>query len=390
MNLPVYMDHHATTPVDPRVLEKMLPYFTEFFGNAASIDHEFGAQAQQAVELAREETANIINAAPEEIIFTSGATEADNLAILGIAYQMADKGRHIITCVTEHKAVLDSCKYLEHQGWKVTYLPVDHQGLVDPVEVRKAITRQTVLISIMAANNEIGVLAPITEIGQIAHEAGVFFHTDATQAVGYIPIDVEKMNIDLLSLSGHKVYGPKGIGALYVRRRRPRVKLVEQMHGGGHERGMRSGTLNVTGIVGLGKALAICQTDQDNEYKRLFEMRQRIWEFLKQYVDGVEMNGHPDQRLPHNLSIFIPGVESRSLLVLLKHDVALSTGSACTTASVEPSHVIMALGFVEERAHQSLRVGLGRFNTPEEVDYVGRKIEQAVVVSRKVGIKKER
>lgn len=384
MKLPIYMDHHATTPVDPRVLDKMLPYFTEVFGNAASIDHEYGAQAQQAVEKAREETANIIHASPEEIIFTSGATEADNLAILGTANQMADKGRHIITCVTEHKAVLDTCKYLENQGWSVTYLPVDQQGLVDPNDVRKAITPNTVLISIMAANNEIGVLAPIAEIGKIAHEMGVLFHTDATQAVGYVPIDVEKMNIDLLSLSGHKVYGPKGIGALYVRKRHPRVKLAEQMHGGGHERGMRSGTLNVTGIVGLGEALEICRSEQKTEFTHLSDMRQQLWNRLKQNVDGAELNGHPSQRLPHNLSIFIPGVESRSLLVLLKHDVALSTGSACTTASVEPSHVILALGYGEERAHQSIRIGLGRFNTEEEIEYVNNRIEEVVRTSRKV------
>jgi cysteine desulfurase len=378
------MEHPATTPVHPRLLEKMLPYFSEVFGNAASIDHEYGSQAQQAVEKAREETANIVHASPEEILFTSGATEADNLAILGTAYQLSEKGKHIITCVTEHKAVLDTCKFLEKQGWSITWLPVDQQGLVDPDAVRKAITANTVLISIMAANNEIGVLAPITEIGQIAHENGVLFHTDATQAVGYIPIDVEKMNIDLLSLSGHKVYGPKGIGALYVRKRHPRVKLAEQIHGGGHERGMRSGTLNVPGIVGLGKALEICRLEQKAEFTHLLDMRQQLWNKLKQNIESVEINGHPSKRLPQNLSVYIPGVESRSLLVLLKHDVALSTGSACTTASVEPSHVILALGYGEGRAHQSIRIGLGRENTEEEIEYVSNRIEEVVKFSQNV------
>lgn len=384
MKFPIYMDHHATTPVDPRVLEEMLPYFSEIYGNAASIDHEFGNVALQAVEKSRTQIASVINALPEEIIFTSGATEADNLAILGVTQQYASKGKHIITCVTEHKAVLDTCFYLEKQGWTITYLPVDQVGLVNPDDVRKAISRDSVLISIMTANNEIGTIAPISEIGAIAHETGVIFHTDATQAVGYTPLNVQEMNIDLVSLSGHKIYGPKGIGALYVRSRNPRVKLAEQMHGGGHERGMRSGTLNVPSIVGFGKAIDICQSDQKDEFIHLSEMCKKLWNRLKQNVEGIELNGHSSQRLPHNLSVFIPGIESRSLLVLLKHDVALSSGSACTTSSVEPSHVILALGFSAERAHQSIRIGLGRFNTEEEVDYVARKIVQVVKTTRNV------
>jgi cysteine desulfurase len=367
---PVYVDHHATTPVDPRVLEAMLPYFTQSFGNAASIDHEYGSEALKAVENARLQIAQLINARPDETVFTSGATEADNLAILGAAEQYANKGKHIITCVTEHHAVLDPCHYLESKGWLVTSLPVDQYGLVEPDTVRKAITPQTVLISIMAANNEIGTIAPIADIGKIARQHEVLFHTDATQAVGHIPIDVEAMNIDLLSMSAHKFYGPKGTGALYVRKRQPRVKLVSQMHGGGHERGMRSGTLNVPGIVGMGKAAEIARQEMRTEGQHLKELRDHLWEGIQTDIEGVELNGHPTQRLPHNLSIFIPGVESRSLVVKLKHDVALSTGSACTTAKVEPSHVILALGYGEERAHSSVRFGLGRCNIKTEVDFV--------------------
>lgn len=373
---PIYMDHHATTPVDPRVLEAMLPYFTQCFGNAASIDHEYGAQAGQAVENARRQIAQLINARPDEIVFTSGATEADNLAILGAAEQYADKGKHIITCVTEHHAVLDPCHYLESKGWHVTYLPVDRHGLVDPDAVRRAISPQTILISIMAANNEIGTLAPVAEIGKIARQHEVLFHTDATQAVGHIRIDVEEMNIDLLSMSAHKFYGPKGIGALYVRKRQPRVKLVSQMHGGGHERGMRSGTLNVPGIVGMGRAAEIAKQEMKTEGQRLRALRDHLWEGIQATIEGVELNGHPTQRLPHNLSIFIPGVESRSLVVKLKHDVALSTGSACTTAKVEPSHVILALGYGEERAHSSVRFGLGRYNIKTEVDFVVQSLSE--------------
>jgi cysteine desulfurase len=372
------MDHHATTPVDPRVLEAMLPYFSQIFGNAASIDHEYGAEAARAVETARQQIARLINARPDEIIFTSGATEADNLAILGVAEQYASRGKHVITCVTEHKAVLDTCHYLERRGWQVTYLPVDQYGLVDPDDVRQAITPQTVLISIMMANNEIGTLASVTEIGQIAREHGVFFHTDAAQSVGYVPVDVEAVNIDLLSMSAHKIYGPKGIGALYVRKLRPRVRVAEQMHGGGHERGMRSGTLNVPGIVGLGKALEVAGKEMKAEGERLRGLRNRMWTELQSRLDHVELNGHPTQRLPHNLSVAILGIESRSLLVQLKYDVALSIGSACTTAKVEPSHVILALDYGEERAHCSMRFGLGRENTEADVDFVAERLIMAV------------
>lgn len=375
---PVYMDHHATTPVDPRVLEAMLPYFSQVFGNAASVDHEYGLEAKRAVATGREQVAKLINARNSEVIFTSGATEADNLAILGVARQYADRGNHIITCVTEHKAVLDTCHYLEHQGCQVTWLPVDQYGLVDPDDVRRAITPQTVLISIMMANNEIGTLAPIKEIGQIAREHKVLFHTDATQAVGHMPVDVEAMNVDLLSMSAHKMYGPKGIGALYVRKSCPRVRLAPQMHGGGHERGMRSGTLNVPGIVGLGKSLEIAGQEIETEAERLRGLRDRFWAGLQTRLDDVQLNGHSARRLPHNLSIAIPGIESHSLLVQLKHDVALSTGSACTAAKVEPSHVILALGYDEEQAHCSVRVGLGRENNEADVNFVVEQITKAV------------
>jgi cysteine desulfurase len=375
---PVYMDHHATTPVDPRVLEAMLPYFNQCFGNAASIDHEYGAAAGRAVENARRQVAHIINAQPDEIIFTSGATEANNLSILGAAEQYAERGKHIITCVTEHKAVLDPCHPLERRGWQVTYLPVDSQGLIDPDDVRRAITSQTVLISVMAANNEIGTLAPLADIGRIAHEQEVLFHTDATQAIGRIPVDVETMNIDLLSMSAHKLYGPQGVGALYVRKRRPRVRLAPQMHGGGHERGMRSGTMNVPGIVGLGRAVELAEREMESEGQRLRKLRDLLWAKLQAEIEGVQLNGHPTQRLPHNLSVAIPGVESRSLLVQLKHDVALSTGSACTTAKVEPSHVILALGYGEERAHCSVRFGLGRENKKDDVDFVIERLTAVV------------
>lgn len=383
---PVYMDHHATTPVDKRVLEAMLPYFTEIIGNAASIDHEYGVEANRAVEKARQQIAALLNSQPDEIIFTSGATESDNLAILGIAEQHADQGNHLITCVTEHKAVLDPCHYLEQKGFRVTYLPVDQYGLIDPDNVRRAITPQTILISIMAANNEIGTLAPLTEIGRIAREHEVFFHTDATQAVAYIPLDVEAMNIDLLSLSAHKMYGPKGIGALYVRKRRPRVRVSAQMHGGGHERGMRSGTLNVPGIIGLGKAAEIAAKERKAEAKRVGELRDLLWQGLQKNIGDVQLNGHPTLRLPNNLSVAIPGVESRSLLVQLKHDVSLSTGSACTTAKVEPSHVILALGYSAERAHSSLRFSLGRENVETDISFVAKclaesaqKLQQLVI-----------
>jgi cysteine desulfurase len=381
---PVYMDHHATTPVDRRVLEAMLPYFTDIIGNAASIDHEYGAEANRAVEKARQQIAALLNAQPDEIIFTSGATESDNLAILGIAEQHADRGNHIITCVTEHKAVLDSCQYLEQKGCRVTYLPVDQYGLIDPDDVRRAITPQTILISVMAANNEIGTLAPLADIGRIAREHEILFHTDATQAAAYIPLDVEALNIDLLSLSAHKMYGPKGIGALYVRKRRPRVRVSAQMHGGGHERGMRSGTLNVPGIVGLGKAAELAAKERKAEAKRMGELRDLLWQGLQKNIEGIQLNGHPTLRLPNNLSVAIPGVESRSLLVQIKHDVSLSTGSACTTAKVEPSHVILSLGYGEKRAHSSARFGLGRENTKADVIFVTKQLSDSIRRLRKL------
>jgi cysteine desulfurase len=375
---PVYMDHHASTPVDKRVLEAMLPYFTEIIGNAASIDHEYGAEANRAVERARQQIAALLNAQPDEIIFTSGATESDNLAILGVAEQYSDRGNHIITCVTEHKAVLDSCQYLEQKGYRVTYLPVDQYGLIDPDDVRRAITPQTILISVMAANNEIGTLAPLADIGRIAREHEVLFHTDATQAAAYIPLDVEALKIDLLSLSAHKIYGPKGIGTLYVRKRRPRVRVSVQMHGGGHERGMRSGTLNVPGIVGLSKAAELAAKEMKVEAKRVSQLRDLLWQELQEKLEDVQLNGHPTLRLPNNLSVAISGVESRSLLVQLKHDVSLTMGSACTTAKVEPSHVILALGFGEERAHCSVRFGLGRENKEIDISFAAKRIINVV------------
>jgi cysteine desulfurase len=364
------MDHHATTPVDPRVLETMLPYFTDHFGNASSIDHEYGAEAARAVEEARGQVARLIKARSDEIVFTSGATESDNLAILGVAEQYVHKGKHVITCVTEHKAVLDSCQFLEKNGWRVTYLPVDRFGLVDLDDISAAITDETVLISIMAANNEIGTIAPVGQIGHLAHERGILFHTDATQAVGYLDLDVEAMQLDLLSLSAHKIYGPQGVGALYVRKRNPRVRIQPQVHGGGHQRGIRSGTLNLPGIVGLGAAADFARREREIEGARVTRLRDRLWERIHSELDSVELNGHPSERLPNNLSAAIAGVESRSLLVQLKHEVALSTGSACTTATVEPSHVILALGYGESRAHNSVRFGLGRDNTEADVDFV--------------------
>lgn len=382
MKLPIYLDHHATTPVDPKVLDAMLPYFSETFGNAASIDHEYGNHALIAVENARKAISEVINSSPGEIIFTSGATESDNLAILGVAEQYQDKGKHIITCVTEHKAVLDTCRYLEIKGWKITYLPVDQFGLIDPDDVKRAITKETVLISIMMANNEIGVIAPIKEIGAIAHEANVLFHTDATQAICYLPIDVEEMNIDLLSISGHKIYGPKGIGALYVRKRHPRVRLTEQMHGGGHERAMRSGTLNVTGIIGMGKAIEINSDRKNEEYLKVLDLRNLLLSNLSNNLHDIEVNGHPITRLPNNLNIYIPKIESKSLLVQLKHFLAISSGSACTTTSVDPSHVIIGIGYDKERAFSSLRFGLGVNTTYDEIIFTSDIISEKVKLLR--------
>mgnify|MGYP005840193207 CR=1 FL=1 len=374
----IYLDHNATTPVDARVLETMLPYFIKVFGNAASIDHDAGHEARRAVELAREQCARILNANdPKEIVFTSGATESDNIALFGVAERYADKGDHIITCVTEHKAVLDCCKRLEQMGKRITYLPVDQFGVVDLDALRAAITPKTILISIMFANNEIGTIAPIQEIGVIAREHGILFHTDAAQAVGHVPVDVEAMHIDLLSFSAHKIYGPKGVGGLYVRRRNPRVKVAPVIYGGGHELGIRSGTLNVPGIVGMGKALEIARVEMQTEAEKYRQWTQMMFQQLRDELGNVELNGHPTQRLPHNLNVSIKGIESRSLIVQLKH-IAISTGSACTSASVEPSHVIMALGFGEERAHNAIRMGIGRYTTLHEMLSATSQISLAV------------
>jgi len=378
VKLPIYMDNHATTPLDKRVLEAMLPYFTERFGNAASRNHSFGWEAEEAVDKARGQIAGLIHAQSKEIIFTSGATESDNLAIKGVLEFYKEKGNHIITCVTEHKAILDSCRALERGGKAtVTYLPVDKYGMIDPEAVRKAITDKTVLITVMYANNEVGTIHPIAEIGKIAKEKGIVFHSDATQAVGKIPVDVEKDGIDLMSLSGHKIYGPKGIGAIYVRSKGPRVRLTPQMDGGGHERGMRSGTLNVTGIIGLGKACEIAGDEMLEENRRLHELRDKLQAGIFERLDEVYLNGHPTERLPGNLNVSFAYVEGESLLMGIS-DIAVSSGSACTSATLEPSYVIRALGTDEELAHSSIRFGLGRFNTEEEVDYVTARVSKEV------------
>lgn len=380
----IYLDHNATTPVDPRVLEAMLPYFSEIYGNAASIDHEAGHVAKQAVDIAREQCASAIGAKdPKEIIFTSGATESDNIALFGVAEKYADKGDHIITCVTEHKAVLDCCKRLEHMGKRITYLPVDQYGTVDLDALRQAITPQTILISVMFANNEIGTIAPVAEIGAIAREHGVLFHTDAAQAVGHVPVDVEAMQIDLLSFSAHKTYGPKGIGGLYVRRRSPRVKVAPVIYGGGHELGMRSGTLNVPGIVGMGKAFEIAKQQMKADTTKYRQWTQMMYQMLCDELGDVELNGHPSQRLPHNLNVSIKGVESRSLIIQLKN-IAIATGSACTSASVEPSHVIQALGFGDERAHSAIRIGVGRGNSASQMNMASQEIVAGALLGRRL------
>ena len=377
VKLPIYMDNHATTPVDPRVLDAMLPYFTEKFGNAASRNHEFGWKAEEAVENARGQIARLINATPREIVFTSGATESNNLAIKGVAEKYGDKGRRIVTQVTEHRAVLDVCRHLEKSGWEVTYLPVDRGGRIDPGELRRAITPKTALATIMYANNEIGVVQPIEEIGKITREMGVLLHVDAAQAVGKIPVDVEKDGIDLLSISAHKIYGPKGVGALYVRRKNPRVELAAMMDGGGHERGMRSGTLNVPGIVGFGKACEICQKEMTTESERLRGLRDRLKDAIASGLAGTTINGSMAHRLPHNINISFAQVDGESLLMGIT-DVAVSSGSACTSASLEPSYVLKALGVPDELAHSSIRFGLGRFNTEEEVDYAAARVIETV------------
>jgi cysteine desulfurase len=377
MKKPIYMDYHATTPVDPRVLEAMLPYFGVKFGNAASRNHSFGWEAEQAVEKARKQIADLIGATPKEIVFTSGATESDNLAIKGVAEMYAERGNHIVSVTTEHKAVLDTCKKLRKHGCDVTLLAPGKDGLIDLDALRAAITEKTVLVSVMLANNEIGVIQPIREIGRIARERGVLFHTDATQAVGKVPIRVDEDNIDLMSISAHKMYGPKGVGALYVRRKNPRVQLTAQMDGGGHERGMRSGTLNVPGIVGLGEACAICQVEMAEEAVRLATLRDRLKDRLLAGLDEIYINGSMEHRLAGNLNISFAYAEGESLLMGIS-DIAVSSGSACTSATLEPSYVLKALGVGDALAHTSIRFGLGRFNTQEEVDYVAARVIEVV------------
>jgi cysteine desulfurase len=381
VHLPLYMDNHATTPLDPRVLEAMMPYLTGKFGNAASRNHQFGWEAEKAVEVAREQIARLIGASAKEIIFTSGATESNNLALKGIAEMYRERGNHIITQATEHKAILDTCKKLEKQGFRVTYLPVQADGLIDLDDLRRAIVSEgpekTILVSIMFANNEIGVIQPIAEIGKICHEKGVLFHSDAVQAVGKVPVDVQAMNIDVLSISAHKLYGPKGVGALYVRRRNPRVQITEQINGGGHERGMRSGTLNVPGIVGLGAACEICSSEMAAEAVREAELRDHLRAKLESALDYVQVNGNMEHHLPGNLNMSFVYVEGESLLMGI-NDIAVSSGSACTSATLEPSYVLKALGLGDEIAHSSIRFGLGRFNTKAEVDYVADKVIDVV------------
>lgn len=377
MKLPVYMDNHATTQMDPRVFDAMKPYFVQIYGNAASRNHSFGWEAEEAVEKARKQIAGLIGATPKEIVFTSGATESDNLALKGIAEMYADRGNHVITQVTEHKAVLDTCRRLEREGVRVTYLPVRQDGLIDLDQLREAITDKTILISIMYANNEIGVIQPIQEIGKIAKEKGVLFHSDAVQAIGKIPVNVAEDGLDLMSLTAHKLYGPKGVGALYVRRRNPRVQITAQMDGGGHERGMRSGTLNVPGIVGLGAACEIAKQEMAEEAKHFGFLRDKLKDKLMNNLDEVYINGSMEHRLPHNLNVSFAYVDSESLLMGM-NDIAVSSGSACTSATLEPSYVLKALGIGDDLAHSSIRFGLGRFNTEEEVDYAGDRVTDVV------------
>ncbi len=383
IKLPIYMDYHATTPVDPRVVEAMLPYFTERFGNAASRNHPFGWEAEEAVDVARKQVADLIGANAKEIVFTSGATESNNLAIKGVAEMYREKGNHIITCVTEHKAVIDTCKHLEKDGYRVTYLPVQKNGLINIDELKAAITDKTILITIMSANNEIGVIQPIAEIGAIAKEKGILFHTDGVQAVGKIPFNVNDLKVDMVSISAHKMYGPKGVGALFVRRRNPRVLLAAQIDGGGHERGMRSGTLNVPGIVGFGKAAELCRLDMEADTARLKKLRDRLNDRLHKGLDEIYVNGSVEHRLPHSLNVSFAYVEGESLLMGI-NDVAVSSGSACTSASLEPSYVLKALGAGDDLAHSSIRFGLGRWTTEEEVDYVADKLIAVVTRLREM------
>ncbi len=381
LKLPIYLDNNATTPMDPRVLETMLPYFTQHFGNAASRNHPFGWQAEEAVDYAREQVAKLIGADPKEIIFTSGATEGDNLGIKGVFEMYASKGNHIITATTEHKAVLDTCKHIEKLGGEVTYLEVKANGLIDLQELEAAIKPTTILISIMYANNEIGVVQPVQEITAIARKHGILFFTDATQAVGKIPVDVNKDGIDLMTFTGHKMYGPKGIGALYVRRKNPRVKVTAQMDGGGHERGMRSGTLNVPGIVGFGKACELCRLEMEADTTRISVLRDKLeTELMK--LEEAYINGTTEARLPHVTNISFKHVEGEGLLMGFNKNIALSSGSACTSASLEPSYVLKALGLGDDLAHSSLRFGLSRFTTEEEVDYTIKAISETVLKLR--------
>jgi cysteine desulfurase len=377
VKLPIYMDNHATTPMDPRVLEEMLPYFTQKFGNSASRNHSFGWEAEQGVEQARERIAKLVGATAKEIIFTSGATESDNLALKGVAEMYKEKGNHIITAVTEHKAILDTCKRLEKYGYRVTYLPVKGDGLIDLEDLKRAIDDKTILVSIMFANNEIGVIQPVEQIGALCRERGVLFHSDATQAVGKVPVDVNKQKIDLMSISAHKMYGPKGVGALYVRRKNPRVQISAMIDGGGHERGMRSGTLAVPNIVGLGKACELCMQEMPEESKRLAALRDRLRSRIEKDLDEVYINGSMEHRLPGNLNMSFAYVEGESLLMGIS-DIAVSSGSACTSATLEPSYVLKALGTGDDLAHSSIRFGLGRFNTEAEVDYVAAKMAEVV------------
>jgi len=376
VKLPIYLDNHATTPLDPRVVDEMLPYFKEKFGNAASRSHQFGWEAEAAVEKAREQVAKLIGAMAKEIVFTSGATESDNLAIKGVAETHRDKGDHIVTCATEHKAVLDSCKHLEKEGYRVTYLPVGKDGLIDLDDLKHALDKKTILVSIMFANNEIGVLQPIAEIGAICRERGILFHTDAVQAIGKVPVNVEQQNIDLASITAHKLHGPKGVGALYVRRKNPRVELAPMIDGGGHERGMRSGTLNVPGIVGLGKACELCREVLAAEAARLKALRDRLKDKIFAGLDEVYVNGSMEQRLPGNLNLSFANVDAEPLLMGI-NDIAVSTGSACSSAAIEPSHVLKALG-AGDLTHGSIRFGIGRFNTQAEIDYVAARVVETV------------
>ncbi len=383
LKLPIYLDHNATTPCDPRVVDAMIPYFTQNFGNAASRNHPFGWQAEEAVDYAREQVAALIGADPKEVIFTSGATEADNLAIKGVFEMYAQKGNHIITCNIEHKAVLDTCKHVEKEGGEVTYLPVNEDGLVTVEQVEAAIKPNTILIALMYANNEIGTIMPIREIGAMARKHGVLLFTDATQAVGKIPVDVNKDNIDLLAMTAHKMYGPKGVGALYVRRKNPRVKVTAQMDGGGHERGMRSGTLNVPGIVGFGKACELCRNEMAQDAERLSKLRDKLeTELLK--LEEAYVNGNKQHRLPHVSNISFKYVEGEGLMMGFNKNIALSSGSACTSASLEPSYVLKALGLGDDLAHSSLRFGLGRYTTEEQIDYTIAEVSKAVTKLREM------